>query len=199
MSNSIKQILLPCSKHPSVPWLVVLGVFLGALFGASTSALAIPSTLPIDFRTTLWNPSTPTTEETVGNITAFAAFPPGSVLTWSSTAGIGISAPGILALSPVDILNFTFTNGSGSGLTGAWVTNLFSGSAESGVLELVTTRGTDLIDFSGLNSTGDDFINFGGAFNVLDAEFLALNPTGNYSVKAIRLQALQPFRMEERL
>jgi hypothetical protein len=53
------------------------------------------------------------------------------------------------------------------------VTNLFGGSAESGVLELVTTTGTDIIDFSGQNSTGDVLVNFGSA-----AEFCALNPTG---------------------
>ena len=111
-------------------------------------------------------------------MTAFAAYPPGSVLTWSSTAGIGISAPGILALSPVDILNISFANGSGNGLTGAWVTNLFSSSGESGILELVTTTGTDIIDFYGQNSTGDVYINFASALNVLTAEFCALSPTG---------------------
>jgi len=149
-----------------------------ALFGAAASAWAIPSTLNIDFRTTAWDPPTAPTQQTVGNITAFAAFPPGSVLTWSSTAGIGINAPGILAASPVDILNMTFASGSGNGLTGAWVTNLFSGSPEWGVLELVTTTATDILNFTGQNSTGDVYINFGSALNVLTAEFCALNPTG---------------------
>ena len=111
-------------------------------------------------------------------MTAFAAYPPGSVLTWSSTAGIGIDAPGILAANPVDILNISLGNGSGNGLTGAWVTNLFGGSAESGVLELATTTGTDIIDFSGQDSTGNVYINFGSALNVLTAEFCALSPTG---------------------
>jgi hypothetical protein len=63
-------------------------------------------------------------------------------------------------------------------LTGAWVTNLFSASAEAGVLELVTTTGTDILDFSGLNSTGNAYVNFGSALDVLAAEFCALSPTG---------------------
>src|SRR5262245_34060545 len=134
-----------------------------ALFGGIASAVAIPSSLGIDLRSASWSLASGTTQDTQGNVTAFAAFPPGSALTWSSTAGIGIRAPGILALSPIDILNISFTNGSGNGLTGAWVTNLFSGSAEAGVLELVTTTGTDIVDFSGVNSTGDVYINFGRA------------------------------------
>jgi len=152
-----------------------------ALLGGVASAVAIPSSLGIDFRTTAWDPPVAPTQKTVGNITATAAYPPGSILTWSSTAGIGISAQGFLAkLSPVDILNVTFANGSGNGLTGALVTNLFSNSLESGVLELITTTGTDIIDFSGLNSnsSGQDYINFGGALDVLTAEFCALDPTG---------------------
>jgi len=149
-----------------------------ALFGGIASAVAIPSSLDVDLRSVAWSSAAGTTQDTQGNVTAFAAFPPGSVLTWSSTAGLGIQAPSILAASALDILNMTFASGSGNGLTGAWVTNLFSGSAESGVLELVTTTGTDIIDFAGQSSTGDVFVNFGSALNVLTAEFLALNPTG---------------------
>jgi VPDSG-CTERM motif len=54
---------------------------------------------------------------------------------------------------------------------------MFAGSLESGVLELVTTTGTDIIDFSG-SSTGNVYINFGSALDVLTAEFCALDPTG---------------------
>jgi hypothetical protein len=151
-----------------------------ALFAGIASAVAIPSSFSIDLRSATWNSAIGTTQDTQGNVTAFTAFPPGSVLTWSSTDGIGINAPGILALSPLDILNISFANGSGNGLTGAWVTNLFSGSAEAGVLELVTRTGTDIIDFSGQNSnsSGQDYISFGGALDVLTAEFCAVNPTG---------------------
>jgi hypothetical protein len=155
-----------------------LFTFALALAGSIASAVAVPSNLDIDLRTSLWSSASGTTQDTQGKVTAFAAFPPGSVLTWSSTAGIGINAPGFLALSPIDILNISFANGAGNGLTGAWVTNLFSGSPEGGILELVTATGTDIIDFSGLNSSGDVYVNFGGPLNVLTAEFCAINPTG---------------------
>jgi hypothetical protein len=149
-----------------------------ALFAGVASASAVPSSLAIDLTSPNWGSAIGTTQDTQGNVTAFAAYPPGSVLTWSKTPGIGIDAPEILAASPVDILNISFANGSGNGLTGAWVTNLFSSSGESGILELVTTTGTDIIDFYGQNSTGDVYINFASALNVLTAEFCALSPTG---------------------
>ena len=148
-----------------------------ALFGGAAAAWAVPTDLAINFESTAWDPPSEPTSQTVGNITASAAFPPGSVLTWSSTAGIGIDADGILALSPVDIMNVTFANGAGNLLTGAWVTNLFTGSLESGVLELITTTGTDYFDFSG-NSSGNVYVSFGSALDILTAEFCALDPTG---------------------
>jgi VPDSG-CTERM motif len=147
-----------------------------AILGGVVSAFALP--LDINLTSAGWSSANGTTQYTSGNITAFAAYPPGSILTWSSSAGIGIDAPGFLALSPVDILNLSFTNGSGNGLTGALVTNLPSGSLDLGVLELVTTTGTGIIDFSGQNSSGNVYINFGSALNVLTAEFCALDPTG---------------------
>jgi hypothetical protein len=148
-----------------------------ALFGGVASSVAIPSNLSIDLRSATWSSAIGTKQDTQGNVTAAAAFPPGSVLTWSSTAGIGISAPGILALSPVDILNISFANGSGNGLTGTLVTNLFSGTSESGVLELVTTTGTNYFNLNS-SSSGQDYLTFGGALNVLAAEFWAVDPTG---------------------
>ena len=148
-----------------------------ALFGGAAAAWAVPTNLAVNFESTAWDPPTQPTQETVGNITVYAKFPPGSVLSWSSTAGLGIDADGILAASPVDIMNVNFANGSGLGLTGTWVTNLPSTALESGVLELITTTGTDYFDFSG-NSSGDVYINFGGALDVLTAEFCALDPTG---------------------
>jgi len=154
----------------------ILCVF-GAIVAGAVSAFAIPSSLSVDLRSTAWSSASGAVQDTVGGVTASAAFPPGSVLTWSSTAGLGINAPGLLALSPTDIMNVSFANGSGTGLTGAWATNLFSGTSETGILELVTTTGTDVFDFSG-SSSGDVFVNFGGALNVLTAEFVELNPTG---------------------
>ena len=68
-------------------------LLVGALFGATASALAIPSTLGIDFRTAAWTSAGGKTQDTVGNITVTAAFPVGSTLTQSSSAGIGINSP----------------------------------------------------------------------------------------------------------
>jgi hypothetical protein len=146
-----------------------------ALFGGMASAFATS----IDFESTAWGAPSGSTSDTVGNITVTAEFPPGSVLTWSSTLGIGIDAPGILALSPVDIMNVSFASNSGSGLTGVSITDLPSGSLESGVLELFLAGGTsDIIDFSGDSSNGDLYVSFGSALDVLTAEFLAVDPTG---------------------
>ena len=148
-----------------------------ALFGGIASAVAIPATLDVDFRTAAWASSSGRTQSTVNDVTAVAAYPPGSVLTWSSTAGIGINSPTPFGVATVDILNLVFAGSSGNGLTGAWVTNLFNGSVdETGLLALDTTTGLDTVLFSGLqtsaqNPLGDVYVNFGGPLNVLSAQF----------------------------
>ena len=111
-------------------------------------------------------------------------------MTWSSTAGVGDNAPALAGT--FDILNVAFLNGTGNGLTGAWVTNLFSGTLETGTLLLNTAQGLDTFTFSGLqtsaqNPLGDLYVNFGGALNVLSAQFVTVNPLSllgskNYSV-----------------
>jgi len=166
-----------------------------ALFGGIASAVAIPSSLGIDFRTTAWDPPTAPTQQTVGNITATATYPPGSVLTWSSTAGIGINSPSPLGVGTIDILNMSFAAGSGNGLTGAWVTDLFNGAVdEAGLLVLKLSSGaTDTIAFLGQETAsqdplGDVYISFGGPLNVLSANFYetggfnSLVGNKNYSV-----------------
>jgi hypothetical protein len=149
-----------------------------AVFGGAASAFAIPSTLSVDLRTAGWKSSNGQSQDTVGNLTATAVAPAGSTLTWSATAGLGISSPpSVLGLGTVDILNLTFGNGSGNGLSGAWVTNLFNGLIdEVGLLVLKTTTGTDILNFSGLETQsqdplGDVFVSFGSAHNVLSAQF----------------------------
>jgi hypothetical protein len=162
-----------------------------AMMGGAASALAIPTSLGVDFRSAAWQAAAGQTTFTSGNVKDSAALPLGATLTASSTAGIGINAPTPLS-GTVDILNVAFSLASGTGLTGAWVTNLFSGTLESGTLVLNTTKGTETYLFSGLqsssqNSLGDVYVNFGGAYNVLSASFLVANPlsvlgTKNYSV-----------------
>jgi hypothetical protein len=161
-----------------------------ALVSGAASALAIPTTLAVDFRSTAWQSAGGKSSYSTGNVTDTAALPAGSTLTQSSMAGIGINAP--LLSGTFDILNAAFSLGSGSGLTGAWVTNLFSGTLETGALLLNTTQGLQTYFFSGLQTSSQDplgaaYINFGGAYNVLSAQFVAVNPLSilgskNYSV-----------------
>jgi hypothetical protein len=94
-----------------------------AVLSGATSALAVPTTLGVDFRSTAWQVASGKTSYSVAQVTDTAAAPPGSTLTWSSSAGIGVSAA--LTLGTADILDMTFLGGTGNGLTGAWVTNLF--------------------------------------------------------------------------
>lgn len=133
-------------------------------------------------------------QDTVGNVTATAAYPPGSVLTWSSTAGLGIDSPSLLGLGTIDLLNITLAAGTGKGLNGVLVTNLFKGVRdEAGLLALNTTAGTDYVGFLGQqtksqNPLGDVYVGFGGPHNVLSASFYEVNALGgltgnkNYSV-----------------
>jgi hypothetical protein len=161
-----------------------------AMFSGAASALAVPTTLDVDLRSAAWQAANGKTTYSVGNVSDTAAFPPGSTLTWSSTAGVGDNAPALAGT--FDILNVAFLNGTGNGFTGAWVTNLFSGTLETGTLLLNTAQGLDTFTFSGLqtsaqNPLGDLYVNFGGALNVLSAQFVTVNPLSllgskNYSV-----------------
>ncbi|MBV8275653.1 MAG: VPDSG-CTERM sorting domain-containing protein [Verrucomicrobia bacterium] len=150
----------------------------GVLFGATASVLGIPSNLGIDFRTAAWDNARGQSQDTVGGITMSAAFPLGSVLTWSSPAGIGINSPAPSGLATEDILSMTFSGGSGNGLTGAWVTDLFNGVIdESGVVLLTLASGaTDTISFLGQQTAsqdplGDVYVNFGGPLDLVSAQF----------------------------
>src|ERR1700674_778064 len=147
-----------------------------AMVGGAASALAIPTTLGVDFRSAAWQSASGRSTYSVGNVTDTVVFPSGSTLTASSTAGIGVNVPWSWVSADIrvsaDILNTTFSLGSGQGLTGAWVTNLFSRTFETGTLVLDTTQGTQNIFFSGIQTQsedplGDVYINFGGAYNVL--------------------------------
>ncbi|MBV8276558.1 MAG: hypothetical protein JO170_15045, partial [Verrucomicrobia bacterium] len=152
---------------------------IGALFGATVSVLAVPSTLGIDFRTAAWANANGQVQDTVGKIRATAALPAGSVLTYSSTAGLGMNSPAPFGLATVDILNLTFGGHSGNGLTGTWVTNLFNGVVdEPGILVLTLASGaTDAIEFLGQETAsqdplGDVYVSFGSPLDVLSAQFL---------------------------
>jgi hypothetical protein len=140
-----------------------------AMVIGTASAFAIPTSLSIDFRSGAWQSAAGQSSYTVGNVTDSAVYPVGSTLSASTTAGVGVNVP--LSWVSADIMNTTFSLGSGKALTGAWVTNLFSGTLELGTLVLNTTQGVEDYTFSGQNSTGNAYIDFGGAYNVLSAEF----------------------------
>ena len=146
-----------------------------AMVSGAVSALAIPSTLGVDFRTPAWQSAAGHSSDTVNSVTATAVYPPGSTLSASSTLGIGINAP-TPSSGTIDILNVTFSLASGNGLTGAWVTNL--GTLEAGELVLDTTQGDLTFSFSGAQaSSGDLFVSFGSAYDVLSAQFYTVNAT----------------------
>lgn len=146
----------------------ILCLAIGMVIGVA-SALAIPTSLSVDFRSAAWQPAAGQSSYSVGNVTDSAVYPVGSTLNASLTAGIGVNVP--LSWVSADIMNTTFSLGSGKGLTGAWETNLFSGTLELGTLVLNTAQGVEDYAFSGQDSTGNVYINFGGAYNVLSAEF----------------------------
>jgi hypothetical protein len=160
-----------------------------AVSASAISAFAIPTSLGVDFRSVAWKSANGAPSGSVNNVIASATFPPGSTLGWTSTEGIGVNGyGGATTIGLLEIMDVKFTLGSGSGLTGAWVTNLFYQPflGETGLLALTTTSGaTKTILFSGLNTAaqnplGDVFVGFGGSYNVVDAKFFGI--TGNYSV-----------------
>jgi hypothetical protein len=172
----------------------ILTLAITVLSGA-VSAFAIPTTLSVDFRTAAWASANGHTSDTINGITSTADFPPGSLLGWSSSGGLGVG--GILGnpstIGPVEIMTTSFALSSGKGLTGVWVTNLFGGTlvSETGLIVLDTTEGLKAIGFSGLPKSasdplGDVNVSFGGAYNVLSATFFGV--VGNYSVAGFTRQ-----------
>lgn len=169
-------------------------VTLAALLTASVSASAIPAvgSLEVDFREAAWAVNGTQTTKTVGDITAagrrinLLGNEVAAPLTQSSTDGLGVNSPGVddSELGVAEILRVTFSNGSGDGLTGTWLTKLFTG--EPGLLGPITETGyvklyvggNFLMDvaFSGFqttaqNSLGDVYASFGSALNLSEARF----------------------------
>jgi hypothetical protein len=165
------------------------------ILSSAASAFAIPTTLSVDFRSTTWQSANGHTSDTINGITNTADFPPGSLLGWTSSGGLGVGGiPGNPStIGPVEIMTTSFALSSGKGLTGVWVTNLFGGTllSETGLLVLDTTQGLKAISFSGVQKStsdplGDVDVSFGGAYNVLSATFFGV--LGNYSVAGFTRQ-----------
>ncbi len=169
-------------------------VMLAAILTASISASAIPAvgSLEVDFREAGWAVNGTQTSKTVDNVTAagrrltavggVVAAP----LTQSGTDGLGIN--GLVGddseVGIGEFLRVTFAAGSGNGLTGAWLTKLFTG--EPGLLGPITEAGyvslyvggsfLKDVAFSGLqtvgqNALGDVYADFGGALDLSEARF----------------------------
>jgi hypothetical protein len=138
-----------------------------ALMAGAISSFAIPTSLSLDLRSKAWQPDNGRPSYTVNNVTAT-----GSTLNWNSTEGVGIS-------SSEGEMNFQFSLGSGNGLTGVWVTNLFFKTGivpQGGVLILDTTVGDQKFFILGEKTAaqdplGDVFVSFNGTYDVLDASF----------------------------
>jgi hypothetical protein len=121
----------------------------------------------VDLRSKAWEPDNGLPSYTVNNVTAT-----GSTLDWNSKEGVGIS-------DSEGEMHLQFSLGSGNGLTGAWVTNLFFKPGivpQSGVLILETTVGYEKFFVPGQKTAaqdplGDVFVNFNGKYDVLDAFF----------------------------
>jgi hypothetical protein len=165
------------------------------IVSGAASALAIPTTLSVDFRSTAWQAANGHTSDTVNNVSAVADFPPGSTLGWSSSGGLGVGGylGSSTTIGPVEIMTTSFSLSSGQGLTGVWVTNLFAGTllSETGMLVLDTTQGMKTVNFYGLQTSakdalGDVDVSFGGSYNVLNATFFGV--VGNYSVAGFTRQ-----------
>jgi hypothetical protein len=63
------------------------------MVGGAASALAIPSALDVDFRSTAWPSASGRSNYSPGNVTDNVVFPSGSALTTSSKAGIVANVP----------------------------------------------------------------------------------------------------------
>jgi hypothetical protein len=180
------------SKEPMIKNILCLAV---TIVSGVAPALAIPTTLSVDFRSAAWQAASGHTISTINNVTAVADFPPGSTLGWSSSGGLGVGGylGSSTTIGPVEIMTTAFSLSSGQGLTGVWVTNLFAGTllSETGMLLLETTQGLKAVSFSGLqtsaqDSLGDVDVSFGGTYNVLNATFFGV--VGNYSVAGFTRQ-----------
>jgi hypothetical protein len=147
-----------------------------ALVASVVSSLAIPASLSVDLRSKAWALDNGRPSYTVNNVTAT-----GSTLDWNSKEGVGIS-------DSEGELHLQFSLGSGNGLTGVWVTNLFFKPGivpQGGVLILDTTVGDEKFFILGAKTAaqdplGDVFVSFNGTYDVLEASFY--RQIGSYDV-----------------
>jgi hypothetical protein len=170
--------------------------------------------LSVDFRDSAWSGANGVHSYSVGDVTASGyalkvnLFAPDSVvnanLKQNSVDGLGVDSrilgedPG--EVGPREILDVDFSGASGNNLTGAWVTQLFDELVDDighvalwGANGLIAT--IDFPDNFDYDSSGNYWVDFGGAHNLTSAVFyadsavLAVGLNRDYSVAGFTAQA----------
>ena len=150
-----------------------------ALAAGCSALMAIPSSIDIDFRSASWSGANWRNTYTVGDVTA-TAYQGSSrdYLHHDSQDGLGIKWDDEISLTEKLVISFGGT--SGQGISGVWITDLFgtpdgSGGA-NGEIGNVTLSNGATHTFYGVNSdqgNGEQYVSFGGAFDIIKAEFFA--------------------------
>lgn len=171
-----------------------------ALFGVSSlqAAVILPGvgTLDIDFREASWADANGLNSFSFGGITA-TANPNPAELTQGSLFGLGVDSQGQGSPDiPSEIdknerLELVFSGGSGLGLAGVWLTNLFpddplvAGNKSDTALVTLTFLDSTSIEYKvpGTDETnGNFFLDFGGNRNVSKIDFNNFGGQSDYSV-----------------
>lgn len=155
-----------------------------ALLGGSSlqAAVILPGvgTLDIDFRDASWNVPSGVNSFSVGGITATAK-PKAADLTRDIISGLGVDGNGHGnpdIPNEIDVneeLELLFLSGSGLGLSGVWLANLFpepEKNPETAVVSLTLIDST-IVEFKALGTQTDGvfFLDFGGSRNVSKINF----------------------------
>jgi hypothetical protein len=171
-----------------------------ALFGVSSlqAAVILPGvgTLDIDFRDTgVWGGANGVNSFSVGGITATAS-PNQAELTQGMSFGLGVDSQGQGSPDiPSEIdknerLELVFSGGSGLGLAGVWLTNLFpddplvAGNKSDTALVKLTFLDSTFIEYEvpGTEPNGNFFLDFGGNRDVSKIDFNNKGGNSDYSV-----------------
>lgn len=161
------------------------------VMAGADSAMAVPATLDIDFRSAAWSDAQGQGTFAVGDVSA-TAVPQRRTLYQDSTDGLGVSSLSDLIFGSRDEINgrellyIDFLNGSGNAINGVWITDLFpapDGSTPQGEkgqlsLTLVGGGGEVVHSFFGIDSDpdGGQFISFGGALDLTKVIFEVPDP-----------------------
>lgn len=165
--------------------LSIVAVFV-VLTGLNVSALPVLNA--VDFRDSAWSGAYNQSAFTVGDVTA-EAYPEDLKLFWASDDGLGILHEEVDEVEAEERLNVFFDGGML--LTGVAITDLFEYpdgdgdlSGEHGEVVLYDESDNELasFEFYGAYSdqaNGEQYVYFGGEYDVFKATFLALPESGD--------------------